>query len=68
MSGFFDHPKIKLIGAFLLWGLLCFAMGNGHATQAALQGSANWWQQKEHHDVAKVVEHQKAVDLGIVPK
>lgn len=42
-----ESRRMKTIGAFLLWGLVCFAVGNGHATQTALEGSSQWWQGQE---------------------
>jgi hypothetical protein len=43
----FDEPRIKRIGAAVLCLLVGFAVGNGHATKEAVDGSAAWWKQQE---------------------
>lgn len=61
-----DSRTAKLVGAFIFWGLFCFAAGNAHVTQEALNGSNRWWQVKEHRDVNAAANHQQLKDLGIV--
>lgn len=41
-----DRPRVKAAGAIVLALLVGFAVGNGHATRAALDGSGKWWQAK----------------------
>lgn len=65
LLGHFDSKIVKLVGAFLFVFLLGYAAGNGHKTQEALDGSAKWWQQKEHQDVKAVAKHQQEKDFGI---
>lgn len=43
-----DEPKIKWIGGCVLALLVGVAIGNGHATNEALKGSSQWWQQQKH--------------------
>jgi hypothetical protein len=57
-----NHPKTKLVGAFLLWGLLWFAVGNGHRTESAVQGANRWWTGQVHSQVKAHVELQKKID------
>lgn len=61
----FNDWRVKTIGAFVLWGLVCFAVGNAHVTGSALEGSGRWWQQNEHQAIARHVAGDRKVAAAI---
>lgn len=59
----------------MLWGLLCFAAGNSHRTEAALKGQQVYFQRHEKASVAvvadkvaKSVRHEDAHVIGVRPE
>lgn len=55
------HQRDRLwLGGLILAGLMGFAIGNGHETRAALDGSADWWARTcAAHVKAVVRQHQQ---------
>lgn len=43
-----NRPLAKRVGALILYGIVCLAIGNVFATKDALDGSARWWQHRCH--------------------